>query len=127
VGRAEPGEPREGNRPSARPRCASRPSVSVGALAFSPFLVPLLLLLPPTARPEAPPPLGGVALAAAIGVSLDGFTVDFGSVSPLDGPRVVRRAVQLAVEADVPWHVTVAAAGDFASEAAGTPADRKST
>ncbi|REJ36288.1 MAG: hypothetical protein DIU82_05000 [Bacillota bacterium] len=116
------GPSRQAQRPWAARRVASRPRLSLRRLPFSLFLLLLLLLLLPPARPEASPPLGGVALAAAIGVSLDGLTVDFGSVSPLDGPRVVRRAVQLAVEADVPWHVTVAAAGDFASEAAGTPA-----
>lgn len=62
------------------------------------------------------------AVAAAIGVSLDGPAVDFGAVSPRDGARVAQRAVQLAVQSDVPWHVTVAATGDFRSGADGAMA-----
>ena len=65
--------------------------------------------------------LADPAGAASVGVGLWGMEVSFGAVSPRDGPPVASRAVQLAVAADGPWRVTVAATGDFQTTVAGWP------
>ncbi|MBO8142098.1 MAG: hypothetical protein H0Z37_07980 [Firmicutes bacterium] len=57
------------------------------------------------------------ASGASVGIGLDGLVADFGSLSPAQGPAVIDRAIQLTVESDAPWRVTVAASGDLVNAA----------
>lgn len=96
-----------------------RPGDGLGKLAR--WLAVLLLAAGPVLLGSGGPLEVEPAAAASIGVGVDGMTIDFGPVSPKDGPRVISRAVQLVVESDGPWQMTVAAASDLVNDDPAVP------